>query len=569
MKYTIAGSGIDIELNDSHLKARGGEGAVYIKNNSVYKICDEGKMIPEGKFKELSVLNHQKIIKPKEIILRKNKPIGYTMDLVSNAIPLAQILTKVYREREGVTFDNILSLVKQIREGIEYVHSKKILLVDSNEFNFMVKDTYDDVYFIDVNSYETPSYPAEVLMPSIRDWHVEVKNGRNIWTDLSDWFSFAVLSFHMFVGMHPYKGRHPKFNNLKTFMADQMKANVSLLNPDTQYPAAAVYPLSVIPEVYMRWYNAVLEQGKRLPPPKDFISKIEFVAQVKKIVGSNNFVIDEIFDFEEMITGFLQKFGKEIVITKNKIYVNRQPKEKPDGKNLRVAITPVNRAAIAAYFVGEKLVIKNLDSNKELPFGISGEEIISAEERIYFKSGPRIHELVFIESKGTTIPASKVVADVPEYGTQLFQGGAFLNLFNGVFGCFFPESGYCYQINLPDLVGYKIVEAKHEKHVLIAVGLKNGKYDKFIMRFDETYSSYDVRKVENINHTGINFTVLEKGTCISLTEGEEIEIFSNKKDSQNVKSIKDNIIDSNMRLCHVDSQVHFANGTKLHKMSMK
>jgi hypothetical protein len=570
MKYTIAGHGTVVDLNDSHLKAHGGEGAIYIKNKTVYKICDAGKMIPEGKFRELSVLDHKKIIKPEEVILDKHKtPVGYTMKLVDNAIPLAQILTKVYREREGVTLNDILNLVQQMRDGIEHIHQKKILQVDGNEFNYMVTNDYKDVYFIDVNSYETPSYPAEVLMQSIRDWHVEVRNGRNIWTELSDWFSFAVLSFNMFIGMHPYKGRNPKFSNIKTLMMDQMKAHVSVLNPETTYPMAAVYPLTVIPDAYMNWYKAVLEQGKRLPPPRDFTSKIEFIAQIKKIVGSNNFSIVELFDFEEQIVGFLNKFNKEIVITKSKVYVNRRPKNKPNGKHLRISITPINRAALAVWIENEIVRIKNLETDEELPSCGGGTEMMSSEGRIYIKSDLRIYELVFIETGSAIIPSAKIVADVPEHGTQLFQGVAFLTLFNGIFGCFFPESGYCYQLAIPELNGYKLVDAKCEKQVLIVIGLKDGKYDRFIMRFSKDWSEYDVRKVENINFTGLNFTVLDNELCVSLNEEEEIEIFSGKKDATSVKVVKDNVIDSDMRLCHIESQVCFANNTKLYKMSMR
>jgi hypothetical protein len=67
----------------------------------------------------------------------------------------------------------------------------------------------------------------------------------------------------------------------------------------------------------------------------------------------------------------------------------------------------------------------------------------------------------------------------------------------------------------------------------------------------------------------LNFTVLDNELCVSLNEEEEIEIFSGKKDATSVKVVKDNVIDSDMRLCHIESQVCFANNTKLYKMSMR
>ena len=103
----------------------------------------------------------------------------------------------------------------------------------------------------------------------------------------------------------------------------------------------------------------------------------------------------------------------------------------------------------------------------------------------------------------------------------------------------------------------------------MVIGIKNGQYDHFIMRFSKEYDSYDLRKIENVNFTGINFTVLDNGICISLTEEEKIEIFSCQKDSQSIKSIDDPILEADMKLCHNGSQLMFAKGDKLYQISMK
>lgn len=570
MKFTVVGKNTKVDLLPSHLKTAGGEGKIYIKGQTVYKVCDPGKMIPEGKFKELSVLDHPKIIKPEDILLdSKQKQVGYTMRLVPNAVPLAQILTKVYREREGVTPDMMLNLIQQIRDGISFIHSKGILQVDGNEMNYMVTLGYDDAYFIDVNSYQTPHYPADVLMLSIRDWHVETQKGRYIWTTDSDWFSFAVISFYMFTGIHPYKGRHPKFTNMKTMMVDQMKANVSVLNPETTFPQAAAYPFDIIPDVYMQWYKAVLEEGKRMPPPKDFQGKIEFITRIKEIVGSDNFNIEQLFELDELITAFYNKGTQEVLVTKNDVYVNRRRHQKP-GQHMRVGFTPVARTPIAVWIEDELVKLRNLQTDTDIPFTGGGTDLMSYDGRLYIKSASRIYEIMFIEPGGPNIIAApQVVADITENGTQMFQGVAVQNLFDGHFLSIFSESGTHYQLKIPEFEGYRILDANMKQNVLMAVGIKNGTYDRFVMRFSEEFDDYDLRKVENINFTGINFTVLDNGICICLTEEEKIEIFSCRKDSQNVKSIDDPAIEADMRLCHNGSQTMFAKGKKLYTMSMK
>lgn len=126
--YYIAGNGQKVDLNKTHFLAKGGEGEIYLRGKTIYKICNAGKTIPDGKIKELAVLQNKHIINPKEILLdSKNHPVGYTMDAVpNNPIPLAQILTKTYRQREHVTNDMMMNLIKQIREGLAYVHSKTV-----------------------------------------------------------------------------------------------------------------------------------------------------------------------------------------------------------------------------------------------------------------------------------------------------------------------------------------------------------------------------------------------------------------------------------------------------------
>jgi serine/threonine protein kinase len=239
MKYKVRTTGATVELNDNNFKAKGGEGSIYIVGDTVYKVCDPGKMIADGKFKELAALDHMRIIRPDDVLLdSKSKPTGYTMKVVpGNPLPLAKILSKTYREREGVTPDMMAELVSQISEGIRYIHKKPgYLQVDGNELNYMVTNNHKDIYFIDVNSYQTPNFPADAIMPSIRDWNA----GTNF-TQLTDWYSFAIISFYMFTGIHPFKGMHPNFTNLKTSMIERMQVGISVLDKNTQFPQAAVY----------------------------------------------------------------------------------------------------------------------------------------------------------------------------------------------------------------------------------------------------------------------------------------------------------------------------------------
>jgi hypothetical protein len=74
--------------------------------------------------------------------------------------------------------------------------------------------------------------------------------------------------------------------------------------------------------------------------------------------------------------------------------------------------------------------------------------------------------------------------------------------------------------------------------------------------------------IEGVPLVGINFTVLETGVCVSITEEDKVEIFSAKTGATSIKSISDDSIRSDMHLCRAGG-IQFAQGSKLFSFSMK
>jgi hypothetical protein len=576
-KYQIDGSKEEVNLTKDNFVAKGGEGAIHIIGDRAFKVCDAGKMIPVDKFKELTALDHPHIIVPQRILLQKGKPIGYDMRCVpNNPRPLAQILTKAYRLRENVTPEKMNKLVQQIADGVRFIHKHpKYLQVDGNEFNYMVTEKHDEVFFIDVNSYQTPTFPADAIMPSIRDWHVaKDANGMYVWTQMSDWYSFAVISFYMFTGIHPFKGRHADFTNMKTLMYDQMLNCKSVLDPKTQFPLGAVFhPFEdVIPGgkdgAFMQWYRAVFIDNKRAPAPKDFQATLAFIAKVKEIVGSNKFEMRELHDYFEAITAYYENKGAEVVVGKN-VFCNQRTIPRP-AERFRVGFTPKRNVPYACWLENEQVRLLNLNDRTEIKATLNGTDLMACEGRIYIQSLNNIFELEFIEQTNVLIGTAKPVASIMPSATRLYQGVAVQDMFGTLMFSIFSDGGHHQQVKIPELNDLRITEAKYERNVLMVIGVDGeGRYNRFVFRFAKDWSNYDVRQIENITPTGINFTVLPKGVCVCLTEEEKIEIFSNQKGSASINVIDDPVIDGDMRLCHSGDQVRFAQGTKLYSLAVK
>lgn len=568
-------------MDKTNFRAQGGEGAIHIIGDLVCKVCDDGKMIPEQKIAELTVLDHPRIIRPEDVLLdNRGKAVGYTMKLVpNNAVPLAQILTKAYRERENVSPAAIAELVKQAAETLRFIHQHKgYLQVDGNEFNYMVTSDHRGIYFIDVNSFQTPSYPADAIMSSVRDWTVVPNtSGDWPWSEFSDAWSFAIISFYMFTAIHPFKGRHPDFPNVKTFMVDQMKAHKSVLDPDTSYPAAAVYsPFDdVIPGgrdgAYMQWYRAEFCEGKRLPIPSSFQAAIKFIAKIREIIGSDNFVMELIHQYDAPVIGYFSQGGNEAIVTRKSIYTDSTIHSRP-AERFRIGFTPMNNIPVALWLDGGNAKLLNLRTKAEIPIQCKAREIMASEGRLYVLADREILEVGFLEtSSGQLFSAPKPVANVMPTATELHQGVAIQDVFGTRFISIFPERKIHRQYTLAELSKYRVTAAKYENGVLMIVGAnQEGEYDRLVYRFTADWRSCEFfYKVENINPTGLNFTVNDRGVCICLNESEKIEVFSRHVGADEVKSITDPAVKADMHLCHSGSQIRFALADKLYSFKMK
>jgi hypothetical protein len=84
-----------------------------------------------------------------------------------------------------------------------------------------------------------------------------------------------------------------------------------------------------------------------------------------------------------------------------------------------------------------------------------------------------------------------------------------------------------HSVRIPELDEYKIIDAKHQMLVATIIGYKNGKYDRFNIKFDERYSQYQIAKTENIDDLTINFVVLPNGLVVEAYEGF-VNIYNNQ-----------------------------------------
>lgn len=583
MKVYIHNSGQSVNLTQRDYVGAGGEGTVYARSGTAYKIYhDPQRMIPLGKFQELAQIQDPAVVKPQAILTGKaGKAIGYTFKFVPKAWTLCQLFPPAFRQREGVTPEMTQALVRKLQEHIGNIHSADVLVVDLNEMNFLVDHGFSDVYCIDVDSYQTPHYPAPAIMESIRDWSV----ANHQWGEISDWFSFGVVSFQMFIGLHPfkgrYKGREKQFKSRLPTDADddafsvtrrRMQHNISVFHGDVGVPRSAL-PFDAIPPAYRAWYEALFSQGKRAAPPTDFGAPVVFIPIVKTIKGTAALDIAEILDcLRGTIIGVWGSGTHIIVATDKGVWTDKSLVGGVLGQDYprctAMGFTPRVGRAVGAGLNGRQVVLYNLTDRATIPFTLQGDEITSYDGRIYVRTADRVHEVVLTDAGAKVIASTREVAQTLPYASRLYPGVVVQEMLGASYVSLLVRSGAAQQVRIKELDDYRVMDAKFDSGVLMVVGEQKGQYDRLVFRFDNA-GTYDVRVVDNVAITGLNFVTLDSGVCVCLNEEEKLEMFSAKQGSKSIKYVEDKGLSGDMLLSQNVGKVLFSQGHKVYTMRMR
>ncbi len=260
LRVHLPGKG-EVVLTQTDYLATGGEGVVYAKGGYVYKLYLDpagarGRGI-EDKLKLLQAIQHPHIVAPTDVLHNaQHEVIGFYMPQASG-VPLVKTFTNAWRDPNNFGIKESLALVENMRLAVEAAHQAGAVLVDANEMNYLADGTAPRL--LDVDSWQIGPYKASAIMPSIRDVHSAD------FTPLTDWFSWAVVSFQVLAGIHPYKGVHPDFK--RGDLQARMLANTSVFDPRVSVNAGVRDYATSLPGALLDWYRDVFQHGLRSAPP--------------------------------------------------------------------------------------------------------------------------------------------------------------------------------------------------------------------------------------------------------------------------------------------------------------
>ena len=549
MKIIVDGIG-EKRLDGRMFVAKGGEGSIYVSQGVAYKICEPGKAIPESKIAELAVLTDPRIIKPERLIYNdRQQQIGYTMRAVKAPWTPCHVFPRDFMTDNKLTHDDIAVWALKLREIVSHAHQHDILLVDLNELNFLLDR--NEVFAIDVNSWQTKSFPATAIMDSIRD-----RQNASFSTG-TDWFSWGIVTFQMFVGMHPYKGAHPDFKGSVVERMDaRMRANVSVFHAKAK-PLAACDSLGVIPRRLWDWYHATFEHGIRETPPTRFDQPAFTIAKtVTSVLSSGDVTIEEFMTCPSHIARIYAEGEKMAILL-------RDGSAMIDGHHIRRSepLSKLHYDLMRGQWLavsGRNLV--SLDGTFSRDIGHLDQTFVGARGGLY---GILNGRLMNVGPIGEAHVAN--ILDVPN---AVFQDDGFVlqNLLGRWHLVYQKSVREFIACPIAELDGFRPIKGRMADGTLIVSGEQRGESVRFEFQFDAN-GDYDCREFRGISSVDFTFSVNAAGVCVLIDGDDFVCAFKTGRGSQNRRILADAPIDRSFRLWSAGTKILATRDNKVFRIS--
>jgi hypothetical protein len=192
----------------------------------------------------------------------------------------------------------------------------------------------------------------------------------------------------------------------------------------------------------------------------------------------------------------------------------------------------------------------------------SSTEMFTRNNAFYTIGKSKLIENSFTAFGNKMVHRVKEVANLSAISSKMFDGVVIQNLLGRYYLTLPYKLGSCFSKHVPVLDGYRVIEAKGDKNVVVVIAEKNGRFDEFIIVFSKDYSTSDVRKIEDVTFNTINLAVGDNGLCLLLVD-DRLEVFAS---AQQVQVIDNPPFDTTMELFATSDGFFFTNGNSFHQV---
>jgi hypothetical protein len=554
LNVTLVGRG-PLVLRESNYVTSGGEGAIYVAGNTVIKIyADKRKMVRDGmaeKIRALSAIKHPSIVAPAGIVTddKSSDPIGFHMPLVSGE-PLPRAFTADFRARTGFADAAAAGVAHVMWDATRCAHDHGAVMVDANEFNWLLDDRHFFPRVIDVDSWAIARWPATVIMPSIRDWRAKSFDA------MTDWFSWGIVAFQVFTGIHPYKGRLDGYK--PGDLERRMRDGASVFAPGVRLPQSARDP-SRIPGPLLDWFRDEFQDGGRSAPPDplDVSKKAPTAAKVMRtVVGdASGLVHEKVF---AAIRPVVRVWPCGAALLDNGEVVDMAGRDGPriGGLGPGGEVVRADGGWLLAHCSAGKASLWWSARGEFAPINLD------LAARALFRSGDRLFvvtesELVEVAARGTSSgPPVAMIGQrwgVRPNATRWFDGVAVQDVLGAAF-LVLPTKAGIIQARATELDGLTpIAGVGSDRFACIVASDRTGAYRRVEFAFDASGSPAKAPWIGPNDGPDLNMVAMPSGAVATVVEDGEIVIFVPA--NGNVRKVQDAGIATNVRLSRWGTKV--------------
>ncbi len=569
-KVTLEGAGT-ITLRPADYATKGGEGAIYRSGGNILKLyLDPNKFERDGMAEKIKLLSknmrHDSIVAPKGLVLStQNAPIGYYMPYV-NGEAYPRLFTNEYRNQTKWDDASVVALTAKMHEVLQYTHSRQALMVDANELNWLADTTeaHDPKpYVIDVDSWAVGRFKASVIMPSIRDWHSQQFN------ENTDWFAWGVVSFLLFTGTHPYKGKLDGYKSSE--LERRMKDNASVFLPKVHLNHA-VREFSCIPGPLRDWYNETFTHGYRgeAPSPLETGKGKLFLRQVMKTVTtlSGGLIYEELFSLPHDTIVSIWPCGV-IRTASGDLYETMHKSKIGHSDACRIAIVTCSNGWLIAELHGTQWsfrIITHRGLSQVLSHTIKVDSVIRSGNRLFIANETEFAELgvhAFLKPILTIQGRWKSMG----IATRWYNGVGVADILGTAYLIAPYSVDSVAYIKVPELDTLTVVGGVAGNRFIEVMTIDSqGAYRSYAFAFDAGWKEYTV-EARDCDGPEQNITILDKGVTASIVEDGEMVITVPWKGEKKIVADKD--LTTKMKLSHIGDRVVYLKGGALWSLRMQ
>lgn len=558
-------TGERVTLGPAQFVAAGGEGDVYAIGDRGFKLAhDPARACPPAKLLELARIADPYVLAPRGSLYRPSRGrrgasrtvVGHELPFVTAALTAGELVPVAFRRRHGLDPAVVPALVAALRQRVAAVHAAGCLVVDLNEGNVLVSRDFQVAYLIDVDSFQSPGFPATAIVPAVRD----PQRPLGTFDRGTDWFSFAVVAFSLLVGIHPYRGKHPRVTGL----AARMQAGLSVFDPAVRVPRACL-PVGSIPEPWRGWLRAVLQHGERTAPPVPSGSTLSLGAPAHPRALATSLRMIEVERRPAEVRGLAEAHGCVVVHAGDRVSVNGHERLRCR-EALALGFSPRGRP-VAAWVEGGRLRLHDLAAGSSIPCQAAARAVTAARGTLFAACGDELVRLELVDVGEQVVAGMRRAVMVTPQSSRLWRGCVVQQLLGATTVSLLAESGAAEQRRVPELDGLTLVDAVHERGVLVAVATRGGVHERLVIRFSPGGGHHVTRHADLPAHAA-QLVALDTGVCVSLDADDRLELFT-RDAAAGTRLLDDPAVGGDWLLHAGDGRLLVAVGRVIYEVSMR